>query len=109
MSGYVKFEFSQAQDPGGARMRDALVAHFRYERLGAIRVGLVHAVALGGAFPCVVAGWPGALRRSTAAFGLALWAVGFLALLVVGALEYRWYRRLVGYATERSGPAGGRP
>jgi hypothetical protein len=103
----VKFELSPMRDPDGSRLRDALDAHFRYERCSAIRVVLVHLVALGGVFPFVAAGWPTVLRRPVVACGLALWAVALVGGVIAGALEYRWYRKMS--ASMSDGGGGGPP
>ena len=94
MSGFTRFELSRAQDPDGSKLRGVLTAQFQYERLNAIRVGLAHLLAVGGGFLFLVAGWPAALTRPAVAFGLALLAVAFVAFVIIGIVEYRWYRRV---------------
>jgi hypothetical protein len=91
MSKLVRLEVDGGATPGA--MRQAIMAHFKCERLRRTRAWLVWVPALASVPLWVEAGWPGLLAHRAVVLGLALWAAAAVALVGVLVREYTWSRR----------------
>jgi hypothetical protein len=88
---FVRFDLPRGADPG--RLRDALAAHFKRERLGHVRRAVLILAAVVALPLWIEVGWPGRLARGLVGAGFALFAVLGLVLVGVCVREYTWSRR----------------
>jgi hypothetical protein len=89
----VVFPVSSERDPDGAHLRDFLTAYLAWERMRVIRGDLVSLLAVSSAGVWIAAVEPQLLPGEGRFFVEALWAMFFLATVLVAAVERIQLRR----------------
>jgi len=90
----IVLEASPERDPDGSILRAALDAHLEAERLHAVRLLLLHALALVGLPVWLGAAWPALLPATGRRLALVAWVSLLVAVVATVISEARWLRRL---------------
>ena len=90
---FIVLRPSETDDPGGAKLRGALSAHYGLEHARARRLGVVYLLAGLGLALWVSTAWPRLVPASFRVFTLAAFAAALVGLLLAIGAELRWQRR----------------
>ena len=97
-------QFIVSTDPDHEQsLRPLLEAHNSYERMRARRYFFVHVLALVSVFVWLGACWPWLLSTEARVLIAEFWGAVLFIIIVTGAEEWKWYRRLVRFVAKRPG------
>ena len=91
----VVLEVSPERDPGGARLRATLDAHFELERKQWLRLVLLHASILFSVPLWLSLAWPRLVPVGLRNLAMLSWAGCAAACVLTMLSEYRWRRELL--------------